>query len=218
MDSVLNLFLLFILIISVLVIALINSAFVGLSVRAMNASSAPWNLYEFLLFNPSKRRHNEYYRFNEESVRSHAYRFLGRFDTAILHWKESPILDIMIERKFPENTLPDRVKEEDVFQAGLYTLALSESGVSCNETQLVIIYCLQDNAKRCVEGNSSLDCWRCSNCRKFLRRFNERDVRKHLKRLDEVWYNKRNPKPSPSQLKCKSCPYGKNGKCNYAEY
>ena len=217
MDPVLNLFLFLVLLVSILFIALVKSAFVGFSVSVRNANPAPWNLYEFLLLNPSKRRHNEYYRFNEEMVRSNANRFLGRFDTAILHWEESPILDVMIERKFPENNLPERAKEEDVFQAGLYTLALSESGVSCNETQLATIYCLQDTAKRCLEGNSAFDCWRCSNGRKFLRRFKEKDVKNHLKRLDEVWYNKRRPRPSPSQLKCKSCPYGKNGRCNYSE-
>ena len=185
--------------------------------RIKGANSAPWPLHEFLLLNPRKTKRNDYYRFNEENVRSHAQRFLGRFDTAILHWEESPILDVMIERKFPVNELPANVKAEDLFQAGLYTLALSESGVSCRDAQLVIVYCLQDIARKCLDGNSSRDCWRCSDGRKFHRRYKEKDVRKHLKRLDEVWYDKRKPRPSPSLQTCRPCPYGKNGKCNYSE-
>ncbi len=217
MDPILNLLLFITLLSSILLVALFRFESTGISGKVRRANAAPWDLHEFLLLNPSKGKYNEYYRFNEETVRSHTHRFLGRFDTAILHWEKSPILDAMVERKFPVNNLPERVKEEDIFQAGLYTLALAESGVSCSETQLAIIYCLQDTAKRCLSKKSPINCWSCPEGKKFHRKYNEKIVRKQLKRLDEVWYNKRKPKPSPSPQTCGTCPYGRNGKCNYSE-
>ncbi len=216
MSPILNLTLFVILLIVIAFVSLSKSKFTGVFVKVRKAGLSPWNLHEFLLLKPNRRKHNEFFRFNEETVRSHAHRFLGRFDTAILHWEEAPILDVMIERKFPMNNIPEKVKDEDIFQASLYTLALSESGVSCSQTKLVIIYCLQDTAKRCLEGNSSHECVRCSYGKIFHQQYNERYVRKQLKKLDEIWYNQRRPRPAPSRRRCGSCPYSRNGACNYS--
>jgi len=202
MNPFLNLLLFILLVTIVLVTGLIRAGFGNHNVRSKlrNAKIAPWNLY---------------YRFSEQSVRSHAHRFAGRFDSAILHWEEVPILDIVMENKFPVRHLPDNGKEEDFFQAGLYALALAESGVSCIDTKLVTIYCLQDVAKRCLLGNSPKTCWNCGEGRIFSQRYNQREIRKQLKRIDEVWYEKRKPRASPTEANCRPCPYGKNGKCNY---
>ncbi|TFG34916.1 hypothetical protein EU527_01010 [Candidatus Thorarchaeota archaeon] len=219
MNAVQNLLLFILLVVTVIAIALIRSQFhfTGFYSKIKNSDLSPWGLHEFLLLlNPSKGKQGEYYRFNEENVRSHAHKYLGRFDTAIMHWEESPVLDLLIERKFPVNNIPKREREEDMFQAGLYTLALSESGVSCSETRLVTIYCLQATAKRCLEKNFPNKCWKCTVGKKYLRKYNEEDVMKHLKRLDEIWYFKRKPKASPSASKCRVCPYSRNGTCNYA--
>lgn len=213
-----NLLLFVALIVCIMLIALYRTNFdtIGIFSPINRADTSPWTLHEFISLKPSKRASRVYYRFNEENVRSHAHRYLGRFDTAILHWEESPILDYIIERKFPANRLPDSIKEEDMFQAGLYALALAESGVSAREAKLVTIYCLQDEARRCLEKNTPGKCWKCSNGRRFVRRYNEREIEKYLKKADEVWYHKRKPKPSPSDKKCRLCPYSRDGSCNYS--
>lgn len=204
------------LLVCIFLIAFIKSDIVGMGIsfKIKKAKLSPWNLYEFLHLNPDKGGKGECYRFNEEIVRSHAHRFLGRFDSAVLHWEESPILDAVIERKFPTNNLPEKIKEEDIFQAGLYALALSESGVSCAQAKLVTIYCLQDTAKRCLEGNHLGECWKCSEARKFIRGYREKEIKKYLKRLDDIWYSRRKAKASPSVSKCSSCPFCRNGICN----
>jgi hypothetical protein len=189
-----------------------------LSVRGKlkHAQSALWDLHEFLNLNPSEPKHNGYYRFNEEPVRSHAHRFVGRFDGAILHWEQGPILDMIIENKFPVSYLPDRAKREDVFQAGLYANALAESGVSCNSTKLVIIYCLQDTANRCLQGNSAMMCWQCSKGRLFTEDYNQKKIMKHLSILDEVWHGKRKPRANSTEDNCRPCPFSKNSRCRYS--
>ena len=48
-----------------------------------------------------------------------------------------------------------------------------------------------------------------------VKRFDPKKVIRSLKKMDEVWYNGRKPKPSPEQGKCRACPYSK-GKCNYS--
>ena len=65
--------------------------------------------------------------------------YVGRFVGAVLHWEKSPILDIVIEYKFPVKHLPRQTRKEDVFQSGLYALALLDSGLSCSSTRLVTI-------------------------------------------------------------------------------
>jgi len=180
------------------------------------AKLSPWNLYEFLNLNPSRPKRNEYYRFNEEEVRSHANRFVGRFDSAILHWDDVPILDMIIENKFPVSYMPNSVKSEDIFQAGLYALALAESGVSCKDTKLVIIYCPQDVAKKCLQSNSAKMCWQCGKGRIFSQNFNKQRIIRALSRINEVWYRKRKPRANPAEENCRPCPFGKNGRCNYS--
>ena len=180
-----------------------------------NAKKAPWDLQEFLSLNPSNPKRSEYYSFNEESVRSHAHRYVGRFDGAILHWEEVPVLDMIIENKFPVSFLPEKVKKEDIFQAGLYALALVDTGVSCSDAKLVIIYCLQDAAKRCLQGNSPKKCWDCGEGKIFSKKFDQREIMKDLAKLDAVWYKKRKPRAKPTEDNCRPCPFSKNGKCNY---
>ena len=189
---------------------------VSIKGKMKNAMTAPWDLLEFLSLNPNSPKRNELYRFTEEPVRSHAYRYLGRFDGAILHWDEVPILDLIVENKFPVNYLPDRVKREDIFQAGLYALALAETGVSCRDAKLAIIYCLQDTAKKCLYEKSQRNCWNCGDGKIFSKKFDQRVVMKDLARINAVWYKKRNPRANPSEENCHPCPYSKNGRCNYS--
>jgi len=218
MDPIVNLILFILLVSSILVIGCLQGrfGFLGTRGKMKRAEKAPWDLYEFLHLEPSKQKVKEYYRFNEESVRSHSHRFVGRFDSAILHWEEVPVLDLIIENKFPVSYLPEKVRKEDIFQAGLYALALEETGVSCRDTRLVTIYCLQDIAKRCLQGNTPKKCWDCGEGKIFSKSFNPQKIRKALKKLDEVWYKKRKPKASPTPSKCRVCPYSKNGKCNHS--
>ena len=185
----------------------------GLKIK--QAISAPWDLSEFLRLKPKPWKINRYYSFTEEIVRSLGHRFVGRLDSAILHWKNVPVLDIIIEYKFPKKHLPDRARKEDVFQSGLYALALLESGVSCSSTKIVIIYCLQDNAKKCFSKKSTRDCWRCRNGRTFVSAFRPKQVLKELTRLNEVWYDGRKPRPSQDAHSCQVCPYRK-GICNHS--
>jgi hypothetical protein len=201
-----------------LVIAIYRFRMGTLSVKGKlrNALIAPWNLHEFLTLNRSRPHYNEYYRFTEEPVMSHAHRFVGRFDGAILHWEEVPILDMIIENKFPVSYLPERAKREDIFQAGLYALALADSGVSCSYTKLVIVYCLQDDAKRCQEGNTPKKCWECNDGRIYSQNFNQREILRSLSKINQVWYKKRRPRANPSHDNCLPCPYSMNGKCNYS--
>jgi hypothetical protein len=203
---------------TILLIAIFRVGFGVSSIKRVmsNANLAPWNFHEFLNLNPSNPKRNEFYRFSEEPVRSHAHRYIGRFDGAILHWEDAPILDLIIENKFPVNYLPERVKKEDIFQAGLYALALAESGVSCRDAKLVIIYCLQDVAKRCQHGNLQRRCWDCSDGKIYSQKFDQREIMKTLTRINDVWYMRRNPHASPSEDNCRPCPYSKNGRCNYS--
>ena len=201
MNSFLNLFSFAALVAIVALIAILRIGIGTLSIRGKmkHAQPAPWDLQEFLNLNPSSPKRNEFYKFSEESVRSHAHRFMGRFDGAILHWEEVPILDMIIENKFPVSYLPEKAKKEDIFQAGLYALALAETGVSCSDTRLVMIYCLQDVAKRCLEGNSPKLCGDCGEGKIFSKKFNRSEIERDLARIDKVWYGKSRPKPNPTE-------------------
>jgi hypothetical protein len=179
---------------------------------------SPWNLREFLKHTRKQRKVGKSYLFSEQTVFSMGHRFVGRFDQAILHWDESPILDAMIERKFPVSYLPKRGRDEDFFQAGLYSLALTESGVSCSSTRLVAIYCLQDNAFTCSTKNHRLDCFRCRNGRVFERPFSQKKVLRALWKLDEVWSYVRRPRPKPESLRCLKCEFGRNRYCQYSRH
>ena len=123
--------------------------------------------------------------------------------------------DAIIERKFPTRHLPDKIREEDLFQAGLYALALMESGVSCSSARLVLVYCLQSSAERCIGKNHS-DCVACRKGAVFSRRFNQKRVLRALEKLDEIWFHNRKPKATPSEWKCRGCTFGRDGSCNHS--
>jgi hypothetical protein len=179
------------------------------------ADQSDWTLKQFLNLNLSRPKAKEKFFFSEESVVSVGHRYNGRFDGAILHWENVPVLDAIIERKFPVRYLPDKPRPEDVFQAGLYALALMEKGVSCSSTKLAIVYCLQNDARKCLDRNEN-KCFTCSNSKVFERRFKSRSIVKHLKKFDDFWYRDAKAKPSPELGKCRACPNGKNGTCNYS--
>ena len=201
-----------------IILLLLSQPRTGLSnigMKMRKAIPAPWSLYEFLHLKPSRWKFNQYYSFSEETVWSVGHRFIGRFDKAIFHWEDSPVLDLIIEHKFPVRYLPEKSKPEDIFQAGLYALALYESGISCSATGLVNIYCLQDRAKKCVKGNSAIECWQCGYNKIHIKRFHPNKVIKELKKMNKVWFSDSSPRPTPEQRKCRACPYSK-GKCNYS--
>lgn len=185
----------------------------GMKMR--RAISAPWSLAEFLKIKPNRGKINQYYFFSEENVRSLGHRFVGRLDGAVLHWGKAPILDLIIECKFPVKHLPKQARKEDVFQSGLYGLALLDSGVSCSSARLVTFYCLQEKAKRCLDRKTTRECWQCSDGKTFVTHFKPKSVLRKLRRLDEVWYDGRKPRPAQEPSRCRVCPYS-NGRCNYS--
>ncbi|MFW9886585.1 MAG: hypothetical protein ACFFER_00270 [Candidatus Thorarchaeota archaeon] len=180
--------------------------------RIRSAQPSGWTLQEFIRLK-NKPGSESSFLFSEQSVYSMGHRFNGRFDNAILHWEDAPVLDAIIERKFPTRYFPDRPREEDFFQAELYALALMETGVSCVTTKLVLVYCLQRTARNCI-GKNQADCVSCRDGTIHSRRFSQKRVLKALAKLDEVWYQGRKPEASPSARKCRACPYGRNGVCN----
>lgn len=177
---------------------------------------SPWDLKTFLHLEKKRPKSNEAFLFSEELVISMGHQFKGRFDQAVIRWDEVPILDLLIERKFPVNILPDKVKSEDIFQAGLYTLALMEKGVSCSSTKLVIIYCLQKNARECVSVGIPGNCLKCKKGRIFQEKFRPKKVIRSIRKLDQMWYQGRKPRPNPETSKCISCPYRERHLCNYS--
>jgi CRISPR/Cas system-associated exonuclease Cas4 (RecB family) len=181
--------------------------------RIRKAEMSEWTLTEFLSLE-SRPNSKRSFLFSEQSVFSLGHRFNGRFDNAVLHWEEAPVLDAIIERKFPTRHLPEKPRDEDIFQAELYALALMESGVSCSSTKLVLVYCLQKNAKECI-GRNHPNCVACGNGLVFTRRFKQKRVLRALEKLDEVWYQGRKPKANPREWRCRGCPYGRNGVCNH---
>ncbi|MFX1604945.1 MAG: hypothetical protein ACFFDD_03490 [Promethearchaeota archaeon] len=192
-----------------------STGFATTGMKFRRAIPSSWRLSEFLKMKTNPRTLNQYYYFSEEKVRSLGHRFIGRLDGAVLHHEKTPVLDLIVEYKFPLKQLPKQARPEDIFQSGLYTLALLESGVSCTSTRLVTIYCLQDRAKTCFEKKSKRDCWHCSDGKTFVNRFRQKRVLRNLERLDEVWYKGRQPNPSQKRITCRVCPYSK-GKCNYS--
>jgi hypothetical protein len=180
------------------------------------SKSAIWNLSEFRRLKPGELDPKQPYLFTEEHVISMGHQFNGRFDAAVLRSAEAPILEIMIERKFPTKILPEEVRQEDMFQAELYILALMESGVSCTSTRTIILYCLQDEATRCPYHRETRVCMSCPKGRKFETKFNQKKVLRVLSKLDEVWYYSRKPKASPSVTNCRVCPYSMKHICQYS--
>lgn len=182
--------------------------------RIRRAQPSRWTLQEFIKLR-NKPGSESSFLFSEQSVHSMGHRFNGRFDNAILHWEDAPVLDAIIERKFPTRYIPDRARKEDFFQAELYALALMETGVSCATAKLVLVYCLQRTARNCI-GNNQVDCMSCGDGTVYSRRFNQKRVLKALAKLDEVWYQGRKPEASPSAGKCRGCPYGRNDVCSHS--
>ncbi|MDF1540010.1 MAG: hypothetical protein P1Q69_14025 [Candidatus Thorarchaeota archaeon] len=180
------------------------------------ARQAKVDLNTFVRNGPGKKNSKHNYLFSEENVVSMTYGYNGRFDHAVARWDTGPILVAVIERKFPRSVLPDALKQEDMFQLSLYTLALKEKGFSCSSTKLVTIYCLQDEAIECLKKQSGLDCLHCEKGKSFNSKFNEKKTLKHLARLDEVWNQERKPKPNPSLENCRACPFTKNKKCEFS--
>ncbi len=217
MSSLTNLLMLIVFIIGIVLFLALQprTGFATTGMKMKRAMQAPWSLAEFFKLKPSRWKLNQYYSFSEENVRSLGHRFVGRLDGAILHWDRALILDLVIEYKFPTKHLPQQARREDVFQSGLYALALLESGASCSTTKLVTIYCLQDRAKRCFDRKTTRECWRCGDGKTYVSSFKPKSVLKKLRRLDEVWYNGRKPRPAQEPNSCRVCPYSK-GRCNYS--
>ncbi|MHA2378455.1 MAG: hypothetical protein ACXADS_04200 [Candidatus Thorarchaeota archaeon] len=183
------------------------------SVRIIRrAEPASCSLRDFLRLQSSRPNPGRSFIFQEEPIRSLGHRYAGRFDFAILHWEEVPVLDAIVERKFLRKYLPSEPRPQDVFQAGLYALALMESGVSCSSTRLILVYCQQESASRCV-GRNGVDCLACGEKVMYARGFRPERVLKGLRKLDEVWYRGRTPRATPSVSKCKACPFGRNQSC-----
>ena len=180
------------------------------------AIDSPWDLNTFLHLESDQPESSQYFSFAEETVVSMGHRYNGRFDQAVLRFSGVPVLEVVIERKFPSRNMPKIVRTEDIFQAGLYALALMERGVSCSSTRLVVIYCSQNAASNCVHTGKSVNCFEWGKGRIFQENFSPKKVLKTLKKLDEIWYKRRKPKPSPEVGKCRACPYGANGVCNYS--
>jgi hypothetical protein len=155
------------------------------------------------------------YLFTEENVVSMTYRFSGRLDAAIVGWNSGPVLDAIVERKFPRRYLPTKAYPEDVFQGSLYALALKEKGFSVSSTHIVAVYCIQDEAEKCMQRGTGLSCLTCGKGKLFVSKLKERAIAKAIGRLDEVWYRGRKPRPNPSVTSCRRCPFSTDGTCNF---
>ncbi|NWF95164.1 MAG: hypothetical protein HXY34_03395 [Candidatus Thorarchaeota archaeon] len=185
----------------------------GIRALIRGAVPAPWDLHTFLSRPPAHLSAGAKYLFSEQSVLSTTHHFRGRFDQAVFHREEVPVLDVMIERKFTVKHLPREMREEDAFQAGLYTLALLDTGVSCRNTRLVVIYCLQDEAERCVRQGPAF-CLKCRSARVYTKKFRRGPVERAIRKLDQVWFEGRPPRASTRKDRCLRCPYGHDGRCN----
>ena len=181
----------------------------------LNAKKASGNLTSFLEpgGKDGHRIGNQLY--TEENVVSMTYRFSGRLDAAIVAWNTGPILEAIVERKFPSKHLPMKAYPEDVFQGSLYALALKEKGFSVSSTRIITVYCIQDEAENCMEKRAGLYCLTCGKGRLFVSKLRERTVIKTIGKLDEIWYRGRNPEPRPSVSSCRRCPFSTDGSCNF---
>lgn len=181
-----------------------------------SAQVSKTSLVDFLELLKSKRKYGVHYLFNEQLVRSSKHRIVGRFDSAVLHWvQQGPVLDQIIEFKFPTKILPDHAYSHDLFQAGLYALALEDHRVNTDKAQLVLVYCLQKTAEKCL-SSSNQGCLMCGKGRVFVKSFDRKGVLRDLKRLDQIWFDNRRPRASPSGDKCIACPYSHDHSCKYS--
>jgi hypothetical protein len=174
-------------------------------------------LRHFIAKEPPKRILDRHFLFTEENVYSISNRFRGRFDMAILHWDESPILDVLFERKFPTGRLPIKVHQYDVFQASLYALALMDSGVICSSTKIIVAYCRQEDAIKCQHNRAIASCLRCDNGAVFTIDFSFKETIKKLHSLNRYWFESKQPKSSPDIHKCSICPYASKEVCKWSK-
>ena len=181
------------------------------------AVPADMTVSEFLSLDKRRRKNSTRLLLQEKEVRSLGHRYVGRLDAVVVSWQDAPVLHVVLERKFPAAQLPSRPRPEDLFQLGLYALALLESGMSCRSTRLMVTYCLQDTASRCFKKSDTPKCSLCSEGRTFTKQFRQKEVLEALSRLDEVWYGNRAPKPKPSSEKCRRCPFGSSHLCIYSK-
>ena len=185
------------------------------TLRALVAGTYPvkWKLPDYIHGRTDAVTHRKYI-FSEKIVTNMTWRYKGRFDFAILHMEEGPVLDAIIEFKFPQNYLPYKARKEDFFQASLYALAIRDMGASTSSTTLVVTYCLQDNAQRCGKPDVK-KCVTCSKGRTFKTKFRPERTVRTLEHMEPYWFKKRRPIATPSKDTCIRCPYS-DGKCQYA--
>ncbi len=216
-DPLLNAAFLVTFIISVLLLGMTTRGLCSMGMLGVvrSASTADFSLSQFLHSRAETSGRRRVFAFQEEYVASLGRRIHGRVDCAYLHMEEAPVLDLLVEMKFPLEILPERAHAEDFFQASLYALALADSGVSCSHARLEVIYCTQKEAERCL-GGSRQSCVSCRKARRFHRKFDYKGTVGTLSRLDEVWYDGRKPKPAARPEQCRRCPYSRDGACNYA--
>lgn len=181
----------------------------------LKAKRTPGDLTSFLQAVEKGEHRRGSYIFTEENVVSMTFRFRGRFDAAIAAWNSGPVLEAIVERKFPRKHLPTKAYREDVFQGSLYALALKEKGLSVSSTRIITIYCIQDMAEKCLKKGTGLHCLTCGKGKVFISKLRERSVAKAISRLDEVWYRGRDPEPNPSASTCRRCPFSTDGSCNF---
>ncbi len=181
----------------------------------LDAKRSSWSIQDFLKHRTNRPHQGQPFSFKEGMVTSSTYRIKGRFDQAILYWDTNPILEALIERKFPRKILPDKARQEDVFQAELYALALAEMGAITRDSKIIVIYCLQKEASSCLDRNRE-GCLNCRKGRRFVSSFKQNRVAKKLDKLNKEWYRSRVPRASPSRETCIICPYSRKRGCKHS--
>ncbi|MGY5852671.1 MAG: hypothetical protein RTU92_03810 [Candidatus Thorarchaeota archaeon] len=181
----------------------------------LDAKRSSWSIQDFLEHRTNRPHQGQAFSFKEGFVTSSRYRIKGKFDQAILYWTVNPILEAVIERKFPRRILPDNARKEDVFQAELYALALAEMGAVAADCKIIVIYCLQKEASVCVDRNRD-GCLNCRTGRRFVSRLNLNRVTKKLDKLNNEWYGSKTPRAKPSRETCIICPYSRKRGCKHS--
>ncbi|MHA1216071.1 MAG: hypothetical protein ACTSPX_01945 [Candidatus Thorarchaeota archaeon] len=215
-DPVANSIVLFAFLAALVILILILQGGVPGSPRALlnNSVAASFPLYRLVNGTAPQLRRGQKYVFSEQTVVSMTWRYRGRLDHAVLHVEKGPVLDAVFEMKFPAEYLPHRVREQDMFQAGLYALAIRDMGASCRDTRLVVCYCSQTWAKRCDKIGLE-NCVSCRHSVTFTGKFRPQKIERELQRMDGYWRGLRQPIPSPEHDKCRTCPYA-DKECQYA--
>ncbi|MGY5875849.1 MAG: hypothetical protein RTU30_08895 [Candidatus Thorarchaeota archaeon] len=183
--------------------------------KILDAKRSSWSIQDFLEHRTNRPHQGQVFSFKEGLVTSSTYRIKGRFDQAILYWDANPILEAVIERKFPRRILPEKVRNEDVFQAELYALTLTEMGAISADCKIIVIYCLQQEASTCVDRNRD-GCLNCRKGRRFVSGFNLNRVAKKLDKLNKEWYKSKTPRANSSRDSCIICPYSRKRGCKHS--